>query len=107
MILCTSKSVSYSPRNTENPQLALHRSFWTLTGSPNLVRHQIITDLSKELGCTQAQLVYRIAQVNGVVPLAGSKNERHMKDGVLTEQIKLDGLASNSSLQALESLLFE
>ena len=64
-------------------------------------------DLSRELGCSQAQIVYRIAQVNGVVPLAGSKNEQHMKDGVMTEQINLDGVTSKALLQAVEKLLFD
>ena len=78
-----------------------------MTGSPNVVRHQNVQDISNTLGCTPAQLVYRIAQVNGVVPLAGSKNEKHMKDGVVTEQIDLGNLASDPSMQALKKLLFE
>lgn len=89
------------------PDLIPYRSFWTLTGSPNLIRHQSVAELSKTLGCTSAQLVYRIAQVNGVVPLAGSKNEDHMKHGVQAQDIKFDGLASDSSLQTLEKLLFD
>ena len=84
-----------------------HRSFWTLSGSPNLIRHRDVQDLSRSLGYTSAQLVFRIAQANGVVPLAGSKNEEHMRDGVLTEEISLDMLVEDPSLKALKGLLFE
>lgn len=85
----------------------IHRSFWTLSCSPNLIRLGEVQDLAKSLGCTPAQLIFRIAQVNGVIPLAGSKNEEHMKDGVLTEKINLERLAEDLPMQVLKALLFE
>jgi diketogulonate reductase-like aldo/keto reductase len=44
--------------------------------------------LAQDNGCTPAQAVYRVAQLRGVVPLAGSTNQEHMKDGVETSKIE-------------------
>lgn len=42
--------------------------------------------------CTPAQGIFRIAQNIGITPLAGSKSEQHMKEGLLAEHIDLTGL---------------
>lgn len=67
-----------------------YQSFWTLTGSPSLLRHPSILKLTQEASCTPAQAVYRIAQLRGIVPLAGSQNEAHMKEGVETAKIDFE-----------------
>lgn len=67
----------------------ISRSFWTLTGSPSLLRHPTLLALSKRISCTPAQVVFRLAQLRGIVPLAGSTNETRMKDGVETEKLNL------------------
>ncbi|KAG9076558.1 hypothetical protein FS749_011616, partial [Ceratobasidium sp. UAMH 11750] len=46
-------------------------------------------NVAKAKKCTEAQVVYKLAQSIGVIPLAGSTNERHMKDGVEAENIDL------------------
>ena len=70
-------------------ELTICRSFWTLTGSPSLYRHPIVLDIAKTKKCTNAQVLYRFAQSLGIVPLAGSTNIHHMKDGVEAEKFEL------------------
>jgi len=47
--------------------------------------------LADEAKCTPAQAIYRIAQLRGIVPLAGSQNEEHMKQGVETDEVEFKG----------------
>lgn len=58
------------------------RSFWTLTGSPTLLNSTPLGAFAKKKALTRAQAMYRLVQHWGIIPLAGSTNERHMKDGV-------------------------
>ena len=44
---------------------------------------------AKKKGLTKAQAMYRLVQHWGIIPLAGSTNERHMKDGVEVESASL------------------
>lgn len=67
----------------------LLRSFWTLTGSPSLVKSRTVLDMAHALQCTPAQVVFRLAQANGITPLAGSTNEKRMKDGATAEHISV------------------
>ncbi|KAL5631750.1 hypothetical protein ACGC1H_007303 [Rhizoctonia solani] len=67
----------------------VYESFWTLTGSPSLLRHPLITTIAKSKQATSAQVVYRFAQSLGVIPLAGSTNEQHMKDGLESENLDI------------------
>ncbi|KDN38615.1 hypothetical protein RSAG8_09402, partial [Rhizoctonia solani AG-8 WAC10335] len=55
----------------------VYESFWTLTGSPSLFRHPLITNIAKSKKATNPQVVYKFAQSLGIVPLAGSTNEQH------------------------------
>ena len=66
------------------------RSFWTLSGSPTLLRHPSIRAISKAKGCTPAQALFKIAQLNGITPLSGTTNETHMDEDVAVEGIILD-----------------
>lgn len=65
------------------------RSFWTLTGSPTLLNSPHLEAFAKKKGLTKAQAMYRLVQHWGIIPLAGSTNERHMKDGVEVESASL------------------
>ena len=84
----------------------LCRSFWTLTGSPSLLGDQSIAWLAQKHNCTQQQVVFKIAQMGGVVPLAGSKNEERMRDGVEAEKIDLSHAESQRVLSRVQELLF-
>lgn len=89
-------------KNPKNNHSYIVRSFWTLTGSPNFLRHPVILTLAEKASCTAEQVIFRLAQDMGVTPLAGSKNEQHMKDGVGVE--KLPALDSNLSVKILETI---
>lgn len=79
-----------------NMRMNFYRSFWTLSGSPRLLAHPSILALARRHGRTPAQILFRIAQINGVVPLAGSKDERRMRDGVEAEHLDLHGKTGNN-----------
>jgi len=84
----------------------MFQSFWTLTGSPNLLRHDAVLALANEKECTPEQIVFRVAQMHGVTPLAGSKDAERMRDGVETEKIDLSEDSLQSRLNELEKLIF-
>jgi len=84
----------------------MYQSFWTLTGSPNLLADKRVVALATQHSCTPEQIVYRVAQINGVTPLAGSKNDQHVRDGVETEKIDLGDELSHDNLKSLEKLIF-
>ncbi|CAE6488228.1 unnamed protein product [Rhizoctonia solani] len=66
-----------------------YQSFWTLTGSPSLYRHPLITNIAHSQNATNAQVVYKFVQSLGIIPLAGSTNAQHMKDGLESDEISL------------------
>lgn len=41
-------------------------------------------------GCTPAQAVYRLAQLEGIIPLSGTTSEKHMLDDLAVESIEVD-----------------
>ncbi|KAF8520389.1 Aldo/keto reductase [Hysterangium stoloniferum] len=83
-----------------------YQSFWTLTGSPALLQHPALLALANEASCTPAQAVYRLAQLRGIVPLAGSTNRERMRQGVETDKINFpDTPSSAEQLQALNALI--
>ncbi|TDL26104.1 Aldo/keto reductase [Rickenella mellea] len=67
----------------------MYQSFWTLTGSPRLLTHPSLNALAQRHHKTPEQILFRLAQTRGVVPLAGSTDRGRMRDGVETEQIEL------------------
>jgi len=82
----------------------MYQSFWTLTGSPTLLGSSAVATLAEKAGATPAQVVYKFAQLHGIVPLAGSTNEKHMRDGVEVENIV--ALEPGTEMARLESKVF-
>jgi len=80
----------------------LYQSFWTLTGSPSLLRHPSLQALAQKYECTPAQAVYAIAQSFGIHPLSGSTQQKHMLDGVKTRDIQV----SQEDSQAMKELIW-
>ncbi|TCD65340.1 hypothetical protein EIP91_002778 [Steccherinum ochraceum] len=67
-----------------------YQSFWTLTGSPKLLSHPVVTaTIAKGLQCTPEQAVYRIAQSRGVTPISGTTSEEHMKEDLAVDSLVL------------------
>ncbi|KAF9467390.1 NADP-dependent oxidoreductase domain-containing protein [Collybia nuda] len=64
-----------------------YQSFWTLSGSPMLLTHPSLVELAKAVRCTPAQAVFRLAQMEGVTPLSGTKDETHMREDLEVEGI--------------------
>ncbi|KAF8588703.1 Aldo/keto reductase [Ramaria rubella] len=67
-----------------------YQSFWTLSGSPSLLNHPSVLALAERASCTPAQTLFKLAQIRGIVPLAGSTDEDRMKQGVQAERINLE-----------------
>jgi len=66
-----------------------YQSFWTLTGSPGLLKHWAVRTLA-EKGClTPEQVVYAFAMKEGVVPISGTTSELHMEEDVAVQSVEL------------------
>jgi diketogulonate reductase-like aldo/keto reductase len=48
-----------------------------------------MANIAQDIGCSVAQALYRFTQMEGIVPLSGTTNEKHMKDDVNVERIDL------------------
>ncbi|KZP34397.1 Aldo/keto reductase [Athelia psychrophila] len=59
-----------------------YQSFWTLSGSPRLLKSPALLALSRDANCTPPQALFRFAQLQGITPLCGTTDESHMKEGV-------------------------
>lgn len=79
------------------------RSFWTLTGSPVLLRNAQLLAIADAHGCTPEQAVYRIAQLRGITPLCGSTNEQHLCEAL--DAKKLDFSASEAAIAEIGRML--
>jgi diketogulonate reductase-like aldo/keto reductase len=69
-----------------------YQSFWTLTGSPELIEHPVVRQLvEKKAGkVTPEQIVYAFALGEGVRPISGTTSEKHMDDDVHVAEITLE-----------------
>ncbi|KAI0798572.1 Aldo/keto reductase [Irpex lacteus] len=67
-----------------------YQSFWTLSGSPSLLANPTIKSFARAKGCSPAQAVYRLAQLEGITPLSGTTSEKHMQDDLAVESIEVD-----------------
>jgi diketogulonate reductase-like aldo/keto reductase len=65
----------------------LHRSFWTLTGSPSLLAHPATAAIAKANNCSPHQAVYRVVQSLGIIPLCGTTHETHMREDISAENL--------------------
>ncbi|KAI0829650.1 Aldo/keto reductase [Trametes gibbosa] len=69
-----------------------YQSFWTLSGSPALLRHPSVRAICAAQGCTPAQALFRFAQLHGITPLSGTTSEKHMDEDIAAEHINLDNV---------------
>ena len=86
----------------------LDRSFWTLSGSPSLLKHPSVRAIAQAKHCTPAQVLFRLAQVHGVTPLSGTTNETHMREDVTAEAIDLsrDPEGEGAAVREIERLVW-
>jgi diketogulonate reductase-like aldo/keto reductase len=79
----------------------VYQSFWTLSANPDLLAHSAITTLARRHARTPAQVLFRYLTQNGVVPLTGTRSERHMREGLEIFTFTL----AEDELREIEALL--
>jgi diketogulonate reductase-like aldo/keto reductase len=79
----------------------VYQSFWTLTANPDLLSHATITALASTHQRTAAQILFRYLTQIDVVPLIGTRSERHM----IEDQAIFDFELTASQQHALEQVL--
>ncbi|KAI0666028.1 Aldo/keto reductase [Trametes maxima] len=82
-----------------------YQSFWTLSGSPSLLRHPSIRAIATAKGCTVAQVLFKIAQLHGITPLSGTTKEPHMDDAIATENLDLSDVQTHVE-EVLQIILY-
>jgi len=65
-----------------------YQSFWTLSGSPSLLSHPSLLALSQASGSTPAQAVFKLAQLESVIPLSGTTDKAHMQQDLAVQNIE-------------------
>ena len=58
----------------------IYQSFWTLSANPQVLGHQAMIGLAANHRRTPAQILFRYLTQIGVVPLTGTKSEKHMRE---------------------------
>ncbi|EGO00502.1 hypothetical protein SERLA73DRAFT_181129 [Serpula lacrymans var. lacrymans S7.3] len=62
-----------------------YQSFWTLSGSPNLLSHPTVLEISHATGSTPPQVIFKLAQLQGITPLSGTTDRNHMQQDLAAE----------------------
>ncbi|KAF7428078.1 hypothetical protein PC9H_007297 [Pleurotus ostreatus] len=83
----------------------LYQSFWTLSGSPSLLKHPDLVALANAGHCTPEQAIFRLAMLHGIVPLSGTKSEAHMRDDLGIQDIDL-GEEAEGRFRSVRELVF-
>ncbi|PPQ89468.1 hypothetical protein CVT25_011994 [Psilocybe cyanescens] len=65
----------------------MYQSFWTLSGSPSLLAHPELLQIAEMSKMTAPQAVYKLAQIEGIIPLSGTTDETHMRHDVAVEEL--------------------
>ena len=79
----------------------VYQSFWTLTANPHLLAHATFVRLSASYARSAAQILFRYLSQNDIVPLIGTRSEKHMREDLEIFDFELDG----SECQELAALL--
>jgi diketogulonate reductase-like aldo/keto reductase len=64
-----------------------------------------VLQLAKTSNLTAAQVIYKVAQIEGVIPLSGTTNEVHMCEGVAIEGIAFADDGTEELLQAVRDFI--
>jgi diketogulonate reductase-like aldo/keto reductase len=68
----------------------VYQGFSLLTANREIMGHPQLGDLAKSAGLTVAQIIFRFAQVVGMLPLTGTTDELHMREDLLSSSIQID-----------------
>ncbi|KDR67578.1 hypothetical protein GALMADRAFT_258257 [Galerina marginata CBS 339.88] len=85
----------------------MYQSFWTLSGSPSLLSHPALLLIAKKSKLTAPQAVYKVAQIEGIIPLSGTTNETHMGEDVAVEKLPFMLDNSEELLEAVRKFIRE
>jgi diketogulonate reductase-like aldo/keto reductase len=81
-------------------QKIVYQGFSLLTANPEVLHHRLIAGVAARSKATPAQVVFRFAQVVGMLPLTGTSDPEHMKQDLASRQLAL----SAEEARAIESL---
>ncbi|WVQ81533.1 hypothetical protein IAT38_003657 [Cryptococcus sp. DSM 104549] len=62
-----------------------YQSFWTFTGSPQLLANPLIIDLASKYALSPEQTLYKLCQIWNITPLCGSTTLGHVKEALAVE----------------------
>jgi diketogulonate reductase-like aldo/keto reductase len=67
----------------------IYQGFSLLTANSTELNNPALVDISKRLGCSVAQVVFRFAMQVGMIPLTGTSSKAHMKEDLAIYEIEL------------------
>jgi diketogulonate reductase-like aldo/keto reductase len=67
----------------------VYQGFSLLTANGDIVAHPVVAGIATRHGVTPAQVVFRFAQIIGILPLTGTSNSDHMKQDLLSSGVAL------------------
>ena len=80
----------------------IYQGFSLLTANSTELNRQELVDISKRLGCSLAQVVFRFAQQVGMIPLTGTSSKTHMEEDLAIYDIEL----TESEIDIIENIGF-
>jgi diketogulonate reductase-like aldo/keto reductase len=78
----------------------VYQGFSLLTANPEVLGHPFVAGIAARRGATRAQVVFRFAQVIGMLPLTGTTDVEHMKQDLASRELTF----SPEEVQAIERL---
>jgi diketogulonate reductase-like aldo/keto reductase len=80
----------------------IYQGFSLLTANSTELDRPELFDISKRLGCSIAQVVFRFALQVGMIPLTGTSSKSHMKEDLAIYDIEL----TESDIDTIENIAF-
>ena len=68
----------------------LYQSFWTLSANPHILQNEIMMEIAGKREKTSAQVLFRYLSQQNIVPLTGTKSEKHMEEDLSIFEFVLD-----------------
>jgi diketogulonate reductase-like aldo/keto reductase len=79
----------------------IYQGFSLLTANPEVLQDPRVTTLAARNHVTPAQIIFRFAQIVGMLPLTGTTDADHMKQDLASRDLEL----SSEQVVAIESLV--
>jgi diketogulonate reductase-like aldo/keto reductase len=81
----------------------IYQGFSLLTANSTELNRPELVDISKRLGCSLAQVVFRFALQVGMIPLTGTSSKSHMKEDLAIYDIEL----TESEIDTIENIVVD